>query len=225
MYSDVETMSSDERSRPKKTNKPMMEKKRRARINQCLSELKEILICDKHASAGHAKWEKADILEMTVDYIKKLRANNELPPYVSSNILPPEGPAKIKESRLSISTSPQNSPVPSPSSTESTSDAPQMKKRRNDFTAHQSPTNSISRNIAHPNPILPHPIPAPASLNPNFSFMTQQLLALQYQQSMKMAAVAPSLLPTIQLAKDNYIFNSRESPIRTDYVLTNHSVI
>ncbi|VDM60359.1 unnamed protein product [Angiostrongylus costaricensis] len=51
----------------------MMEKKRRARINQCLSELKEILICDKHSS-GHAKWEKADILEMTVDYLKKLRA-------------------------------------------------------------------------------------------------------------------------------------------------------
>ncbi|KAK5965785.1 Helix-loop-helix DNA-binding domain protein, partial [Trichostrongylus colubriformis] len=74
MYSDIESFSSDERGNTKKTNKPMMEKKRRARINHCLSELKEILICDKHASAGHAKWEKADILEMTVDYLKKLRA-------------------------------------------------------------------------------------------------------------------------------------------------------
>ncbi|RCN38312.1 Helix-loop-helix DNA-binding domain protein [Ancylostoma caninum] len=62
MYSDIESFSSDERGHMKKayqllkmtvnllqTNKPMMEKKRRARINHCLSELKEILICDKHA--------------------------------------------------------------------------------------------------------------------------------------------------------------------------------
>ncbi|PIO63781.1 hypothetical protein TELCIR_14607, partial [Teladorsagia circumcincta] len=59
MYSDIESFSSDERGHAKKaclvplyeftTNKPMMEKKRRARINHCLSELKEILICDKHA--------------------------------------------------------------------------------------------------------------------------------------------------------------------------------
>ncbi|KJH49369.1 Helix-loop-helix DNA-binding domain protein [Dictyocaulus viviparus] len=50
MYSDIESFSSDERGgHVKKTNKPMMEKKRRARINHCLSELKEILICDKHA--------------------------------------------------------------------------------------------------------------------------------------------------------------------------------
>lgn len=30
--------------------------------------------CFNFQSAGHAKWEKADILEMTVDYLKKLRA-------------------------------------------------------------------------------------------------------------------------------------------------------
>ncbi|KAF9801634.1 hypothetical protein SFRURICE_012206 [Spodoptera frugiperda] len=58
----------------RKTNKPIMEKKRRARINNCLNELKDLLIdgSDKDSSR-HSKLEKADILELTVKHLQKLQ--------------------------------------------------------------------------------------------------------------------------------------------------------
>ncbi|XP_068633597.1 uncharacterized protein [Battus philenor] len=58
----------------RKTNKPIMEKKRRARINHCLNELKELLSdsMDKDP-ARHSKLEKADILEMTVKHLQTLQ--------------------------------------------------------------------------------------------------------------------------------------------------------
>ncbi|XP_021200166.3 hairy/enhancer-of-split related with YRPW motif protein 1 [Helicoverpa armigera] len=58
----------------RKTNKPIMEKKRRARINNCLNELKDLLIdgTDKDP-ARHSKLEKADILELTVKHLQKLQ--------------------------------------------------------------------------------------------------------------------------------------------------------
>ncbi|XP_060803305.1 uncharacterized protein LOC106137899 [Amyelois transitella] len=58
----------------RKTNKPIMEKKRRARINHCLNELKELLLdkTDKDP-ARHSKLEKADILELTVKHLQKLQ--------------------------------------------------------------------------------------------------------------------------------------------------------
>ncbi|XP_075977896.1 uncharacterized protein LOC142977706 [Anticarsia gemmatalis] len=58
----------------RKTNKPIMEKKRRARINNCLNELKDLLMdaSDKDP-ARHSKLEKADILELTVKHLQKLQ--------------------------------------------------------------------------------------------------------------------------------------------------------
>ncbi|KPI95700.1 Protein deadpan [Papilio xuthus] len=58
----------------RKTNKPIMEKKRRARINHCLNELKDLLTdsMDKDP-ARHSKLEKADILEMTVKHLQRLQ--------------------------------------------------------------------------------------------------------------------------------------------------------
>ncbi|TMS39263.1 hypothetical protein L596_005814 [Steinernema carpocapsae] len=59
----------------RKANKPLMEKRRRARINRCLNELKQIIM-DKsrqQSATSHTKWEKADILEMTLGYIKSLQ--------------------------------------------------------------------------------------------------------------------------------------------------------
>ncbi|KAL1245408.1 Enhancer of split mgamma protein [Trichinella spiralis] len=59
----------------RKLKKPLMEKRRRARINHCLAELKSILMAaDPKAdqnSAGQSKVEKADILEMTVQLLKQ----------------------------------------------------------------------------------------------------------------------------------------------------------
>ncbi|CAH1774406.1 unnamed protein product [Owenia fusiformis] len=55
----------------RKANKPLMEKRRRARINNCLAELKSIVLeALKKDPARYSKLEKADILEMTVQYLQ-----------------------------------------------------------------------------------------------------------------------------------------------------------
>uniref|UniRef100_A0A3Q1EQK9 BHLH domain-containing protein n=1 Tax=Acanthochromis polyacanthus TaxID=80966 RepID=A0A3Q1EQK9_9TELE len=50
--------------------KPLIERKRRERINNCLDQLKETVI-------GQSKLEKADILEMTVKHLQNIQ-NNKL---------------------------------------------------------------------------------------------------------------------------------------------------
>lgn len=52
----------------RKLKKPLMEKKRRARINHCLVELKHILL--QASPHQRTKLEKADILEMTVNHLR-----------------------------------------------------------------------------------------------------------------------------------------------------------
>ncbi|XP_014242043.1 transcription factor HES-2-like [Cimex lectularius] len=62
-------------SESRKIRKPLMEKKRRARINDCLEELKKMLLQNKgeHLPEGRpTKLEKADILEQTVNFMRKL---------------------------------------------------------------------------------------------------------------------------------------------------------
>ncbi|CAJ0572005.1 unnamed protein product, partial [Mesorhabditis spiculigera] len=78
MISDFENFPSPQtaRQRMRRTNKPMMEKKRRARINRSLQDLKQILLDSSHTSPSHGKWEKADILEMTVTYVRRLLQGN-----------------------------------------------------------------------------------------------------------------------------------------------------
>ncbi|XP_050434405.1 transcription factor HES-2-like [Adelges cooleyi] len=60
---------------PRKIRKPLMEKKRRARINQSLDELKRIVVDAEKLNGQEIsrvnKLEKADILEMTVRYLKR----------------------------------------------------------------------------------------------------------------------------------------------------------
>ncbi|KAJ4934853.1 hypothetical protein JOQ06_007634 [Pogonophryne albipinna] len=64
----------------RKTMKPLMEKRRRARINDNLNHLKNLIIpltgIDK---TRHSKLEKADILEMTVRFL------SEIPPVSTKN--------------------------------------------------------------------------------------------------------------------------------------------
>ena len=63
----------------RKVMKPLLERKRRARINKCLDELKElmmsVLVDDGENSS---KLEKADILEVTVNYLNKLKSSDSL---------------------------------------------------------------------------------------------------------------------------------------------------
>ncbi|XP_044732805.1 protein deadpan-like [Chrysoperla carnea] len=58
----------------RRSNKPIMEKRRRARINHCLNELKTLILdAMKKDPARHSKLEKADILEMTVKHLQSIQ--------------------------------------------------------------------------------------------------------------------------------------------------------
>ncbi|CAL1262147.1 unnamed protein product, partial [Larinioides sclopetarius] len=57
----------------KKASKPLIEKRRRARINHSLAQLKTLVIDSKTESTRQTKLEKADILEMTVQHLKEIK--------------------------------------------------------------------------------------------------------------------------------------------------------
>ncbi|XP_020505911.1 transcription factor HES-1-B-like [Labrus bergylta] len=58
----------------RKSSKPIMEKRRRARINESLGQLKTLIMdALKKDSSRHSKLEKADILEMTVKHLRNLQ--------------------------------------------------------------------------------------------------------------------------------------------------------
>ncbi|XP_067659139.1 enhancer of split m7 protein-like [Haliotis asinina] len=61
----------------RKDRKLMAEKRRRARINQCLTEIKGI-VCGAHQrnDPNYDKMEKTEILETTVDYLRNVRKIN-----------------------------------------------------------------------------------------------------------------------------------------------------
>ena len=61
--------------------KPLLERKRRARINKCLDELKDIMTVALQAQGENvSKLDKADILELTVRHLHKLQQNQRLLP-------------------------------------------------------------------------------------------------------------------------------------------------
>ncbi|XP_013381587.1 transcription factor HES-4-like [Lingula anatina] len=68
-----------EKTPTRKSLKPLLEKRRRARINSCLEELKTIILDVMESDDGckSSKLEKADILELTVSYLKRLRKNKQ----------------------------------------------------------------------------------------------------------------------------------------------------
>lgn len=85
----------------RKVMKPMLERKRRARINKCLDELKDIMVeCLTQEGEHITRLEKADILELTVEHMKKLRAQKQL--RLGSN---PVAGAGAQDSKLSIAES------------------------------------------------------------------------------------------------------------------------
>ncbi|KAL3254334.1 hypothetical protein MRX96_054226 [Rhipicephalus microplus] len=68
----------------RRASKPLMEKRRRARINHSLAQLKSLLLdgSSKKESQNprNAKLEKADILEMTVRHLQGIHQGHHLPP-------------------------------------------------------------------------------------------------------------------------------------------------
>lgn len=70
----VSTATSTSSSENRKNSKPIMEKRRRARMNASLTELKSLLLeVMKKEGNRHSKMEKADILEMTVKQLRHLQ--------------------------------------------------------------------------------------------------------------------------------------------------------
>ncbi|XP_057686516.1 hairy-related 3 isoform X2 [Corythoichthys intestinalis] len=59
-----------------KVSKPLMEKKRRARINKCLDQLKCLLESQYSSTIRKRKLEKADILELTVRHLKHIQKSH-----------------------------------------------------------------------------------------------------------------------------------------------------
>lgn len=63
----------------RKVMKPMLERKRRARINRCLDELKDLMVTALQAEGENvSKLEKADILELTVRHLHSLKRLGQL---------------------------------------------------------------------------------------------------------------------------------------------------
>ena len=59
--------------------KPLLERKRRARINKCLDELKDLMVhALQHEGESITKLEKADVLELTVRHLRKLKRQQML---------------------------------------------------------------------------------------------------------------------------------------------------
>ena len=59
--------------------KPLLERKRRARINRCLDELKDLMVGELQTEGESiTKLEKADVLELTVRHLRKLKKANAL---------------------------------------------------------------------------------------------------------------------------------------------------
>ncbi|KAI4895250.1 hypothetical protein NFI96_022874, partial [Prochilodus magdalenae] len=74
--SDYSKLSNKEKH---KLRKPVVEKMRRDRINNCIEQLKVMLEKEFHQNDPNTKLEKADILEMTVVFLKQ-----QLQPQVSA---------------------------------------------------------------------------------------------------------------------------------------------
>ena len=63
----------------RKIVKPLIERKRRARINNCLDELKDLMMFALQSEGESiSKLEKADVLELTVKHLRKLKRQQML---------------------------------------------------------------------------------------------------------------------------------------------------
>ena len=63
----------------RKVMKPLLERKRRARINKCLDDLKDLMVFALQSEGESiCKLEKADVLELTVKHLQKLKRQQQL---------------------------------------------------------------------------------------------------------------------------------------------------
>ncbi|XP_032417908.1 hairy-related 12 [Xiphophorus hellerii] len=119
-YSSIHHLRMSERDNIK-LRKPIVEKMRRDRINTCIEQLKVILEKEFHKQEPNSKLEKADILEMTVSFLRQQLQVGSL-----SELLPlPEGLGSLPVRRLNhgglgrTSAGPPAARADAPSDTES----------------------------------------------------------------------------------------------------------
>lgn len=91
-------------SEHRKATKPIMEKRRRARINQSLNQLKNMMLEQlQQPEAKAQKLEKADILEMTVQYLQRLQQKQQqVPPPQQPEMLLNKFRAGFRQCRLQV---------------------------------------------------------------------------------------------------------------------------
>jgi hairy and enhancer of split, invertebrate len=76
-FAEEDSMSRTDQYR--KVMKPLLERKRRARINACLDELKDLMVFALQGEGENiSKLEKADVLELTVRHLQKLKRQQML---------------------------------------------------------------------------------------------------------------------------------------------------
>ena len=76
---DVEEAPMSRTHQYRKVMKPLLERKRRARINKCLDDLKDIMVFALQSEGESiTKLEKADVLELTVRHLQKLKRQQQL---------------------------------------------------------------------------------------------------------------------------------------------------
>merc|ERR1712115_717921 len=78
-YEAVEEAPMSRTHQYRKVMKPLLERKRRARINKCLDDLKDLMVTALQSEGESiTKLEKADVLELTVKHLQKLKRQNAL---------------------------------------------------------------------------------------------------------------------------------------------------
>lgn len=78
-YSHIMVMEMSKTYQYRKVMKPLLERKRRARINKCLDDLKDLMVeCLTQEGEHVTRLEKADILELTVEHMRKLKQRGAL---------------------------------------------------------------------------------------------------------------------------------------------------
>ncbi|KAL6484088.1 hypothetical protein MHYP_G00089610 [Metynnis hypsauchen] len=82
-----------EKKSQRKLSKPLLERRRRARINACLGELRTLLV-QSHVTQGcrPSKLEKADILELTVRHLRSLQHTHSVRCFLSADLHTPHRP-------------------------------------------------------------------------------------------------------------------------------------
>merc|ERR1712004_219222 len=78
-YEAVEEAPMSRTHQYRKVMKPLLERKRRARINKCLDDLEDLMVYALQSEGESiTKLEKADVLELTVRHLQKLKRQQQL---------------------------------------------------------------------------------------------------------------------------------------------------